>query len=96
MKIVKNFVYLIEPLNFRAMTDSNYIKVFTGDFITVQRILSDLEKESINAVIKDETESGRLAGFGAAVLGLQEVYVHKDELDKAVLIIEKANSELQA
>ncbi|GAL81349.1 hypothetical protein JCM19274_2425 [Algibacter lectus] len=46
------------------MTDSNYIKVFSGDFIVVKRIISDLENENITAVIKDETESARLAGFG--------------------------------
>lgn len=78
------------------MTDSNYIKVFTGDFITVQRILSELEKVNISAVIKDESESGRLAGFGSAIPGFQEVYVNQDELNKAVLVIEELDSELQA
>ncbi|TYA78752.1 putative signal transducing protein [Seonamhaeicola marinus] len=78
------------------MTDSNYIKVFTGDFIIVKRVLNELENVNIRAVIKDETEAGRLAGFGAAVQGLQEVYVHKDELDKTLQIIESLNSELQA
>lgn len=79
------------------MTDSNYIKVFTGDFIIVQRIISDLEKRNIIAVVKDETESARLAGFGGGILpGFQQVFVHKDELDKAVKIVESINSELQA
>lgn len=97
MKIDQNFVYLREPLNFNVMTDSNYIKVFTGDFITVKRILNDLQIEGITAVVKDETESARLAGFGGGIVpGFQEVYVHNDELDKALLIIEEINSELQA
>ncbi|TXE15204.1 DUF2007 domain-containing protein [Seonamhaeicola algicola] len=78
------------------MANSNYIKVFTGDFITVQRMLTELETENIKAVVKDETESGRLAGFGAAIQGLQEIYVHTDEVDKAVVIIETINAQLQA
>lgn len=78
------------------MANSNYIKVFTGDFITVQRMLTELETENIKAVVKDETESGRLAGFGAAIQGLQEIYVHTDEVDKAVVIIETMNTQLQA
>ncbi|MGC1204643.1 MAG: DUF2007 domain-containing protein [Flavobacteriaceae bacterium] len=78
------------------MIDSNYIKIFTGNFIIVQRIVSDLEQQSINAVIKDETESGRLAGFGAPIQGQQEVYVHKDELDKALLVVESINLETQS
>lgn len=78
------------------MTDSNYIKIFTGNFIIVQRIVSDLEKENISAIIKDETESGRLAGFGAPIQGQQELFINKDELDKAVLIVESVTSELQS
>lgn len=74
------------------MTDSNYIKVFTGNFIVVQRIFKELKSINITAVVKDESESSRLAGFGAPIHGLQEVYVHKDELDKAIPVIE----ELQA
>lgn len=78
------------------MTDSNYIKVFTGNFITVQRIISELENVGITAVVKDESESGRLAGFGSSIQGQQEVHVHKDELDKAVLIVETVTASLQA
>jgi len=77
------------------MTNSNYIKVFSGDFIVVKRIISDLEQEGITAVVKDETESGRLAGFGGTIYGLQDIYVHKDELEKATTIIESLNLELE-
>lgn len=79
------------------MHDSNYIKIFTGSFITVQRIISDLEKIDIIPVVKDQTESARLAGFGGGIVpGFQEVFVHKDELDKAVVIVETINSSLKA
>lgn len=75
---------------------SNYIKVFTGNFIEVQRIFNELENLNICAIIKDESESGRLAGFGASIQGLQEIHVHKEELDKVVLIVERLKSKLQA
>ena len=75
------------------MAHSNYKKVFSGDFIVVKRIISDLEKEGITAIIKDETESGRLAGFGGTIYGLQDLYVHKDELEKTLSIIERLNLE---
>tara|TARA_R110002050_G_scaffold97971_2_gene203652 strand:+ start:44302 stop:44538 length:237 start_codon:yes stop_codon:yes gene_type:complete len=77
------------------MTDSNYIKIFTGSSIVVQRIIFDLEKADIIAVVKDETESGRLAGFGASIQGLQEIQVHKDELEKASAIIDSITTELK-
>ncbi|WP_418603790.1 putative signal transducing protein [Hwangdonia sp.] len=77
------------------MSNSNYIKIFTGNFITVQRIVSDLEKTNIRPVVKDQSESARLAGFGPSIPGQQELYVHKDELDKAVEIVETITSEFQ-
>jgi hypothetical protein len=76
------------------MIDSDYIKIFTGSFIVVQLINDNLNAVGVSAVIKDETESGRLAGFGSSIPGLQEMYVHKDEIDKAVEIVESVTSEL--
>lgn len=78
------------------MIDSNYIKVFTGSFIIVQLISDKLNTVGINPVIKDETESGRLAGFGASIQGLQEIYVHEDELNQAVEIVESVTAEFQS
>jgi hypothetical protein len=79
------------------MSESSYIKIFTGDIIIVQRVVLELEKQDIIPVVKDQTESARLAGFGGGNFpGFQEVFVNKDELDKAVLIVESINSELQS
>jgi hypothetical protein len=75
---------------------SNYIRVFTGNFIEVQRIFNELETLNICAVIKDESESGRLAGFGSSLQGIQEIHVHKDELSRAKLIVKSLTSELQS
>ena len=78
------------------MSDSNYKKVFTGSFIIAQLITDKLNAVGINAVVKDETESARLAGFGGGIVpGFQEIYVNNDELEKAVEIVESVNSELQ-
>lgn len=75
---------------------SNYIKVFTGNFIEVQRIFKALEQVNICAIIKDESESGRLAGFGPSIQGFQEIHVHKDELEKATPLVESLAGELEA
>ena len=74
------------------MNDSEYIKVYTGSFVIAKLIISRLEEIGISPVVKDETESGRLAGFGAAIPGTQELYVHEDELDTAVPLIEEVRS----
>jgi len=70
------------------MSHSDYIKIYTGAFLMTQRISDALEQEDITPVIKDRTDSGLTSLFGAANPSVQEVYVHKDELDKAVLIVE--------
>ena len=45
------------------MSDSEYIKVFGGNFILVTRIKSELEAMGIVPIVKDEGESQRLAGI---------------------------------
>jgi len=67
--------------------DSNYTKIFTGNRFTAQRIEAKLKEIGINAVIKDESDSARLAGFAANVDGELEVHVHRDEIDKAEPIV---------
>ena len=75
--------------------DSNYIKVFGGNSIEAQRVELALKENNIEPILKDETESARLAGFGASVYGHQDIYVHKDELAKATSIIENTNLEIE-
>ena len=76
------------------MTDSNYIKIFTGSFIIAQQLVNELQNVNISPIIKDESESGRLAGFGSPISDLQEVYVHKDEAVKSQEILETVKSKL--
>lgn len=77
------------------MSKSKYVKVFTGNFIIVQRIIFDLGKMNIIPVVKDPSQSARLAGFGSGHLpGFQEVYVNEDELDEAIIIIQEISSKL--
>lgn len=74
---------------------SNYIKVFSGNFVEVQRIFQALEAKNICAIIKDESESN-VTGYGTSIQGVQEIHVHQDELGIASSIIENLTSELEA
>ncbi len=78
------------------MTDTNYTKIFSGNFIVVQMLKDRLESAGISPIIKDESESGRLAGFGASIQGFQELYVSKEEQTKANAILKDVNEELKA
>ena len=75
--------------------DSDYIKIYSGNFVVVRFLLSRLEEVNITPIIKDETESGRLAGFGSSIQGFQELFVHKNELDKAAPVIQAALAEMK-
>ena len=77
------------------MIDTNYIKIFSGNFIVVQMLKDRLETAGISPIIKDESESGRLAGFGASIQGFQELYVSNEEELKAKLVLEEVNKELK-
>ena len=68
------------------MRHQEYIKIFAGSSIAVLAIKQALLEENIIPVVKDQSESGRLAGFGAAP-GYQEVFVHPDEGGKSLGIV---------
>ena len=60
----------------------------------VQLITQNLEKMGITPIVKDETESARLAGFGTPSYGFQELYVHATEKSKAEAILSTTLAEL--
>ena len=47
----------------------------------------NLENQGINPLIKDESESARLAGFGISNIGIQQLFVHESEVPNATKII---------
>ncbi|MCK0145027.1 DUF2007 domain-containing protein [Arenibacter sp. F26102] len=69
--------------------DSNYTKIFSGNFVLSQTILNQLREIGLEPVIKDESESGRLAGFGSPMQGDQEIFVNAEELAKAQSIVQR-------
>ncbi len=74
--------------------ETEQIKIYTGDFLTSQRIQQRLEDIGINAVVKNEDESARLAGFANPVPSLQDIYVHETELEKAKTVVDAIKSEI--
>lgn len=78
------------------MTDTTYKKLFSGNFIIVQMLKDRLESAGITPIIKDESESGRLAGFGASIQGFQELYVSNEEVLKATTILKEVNENLSS
>ncbi|GAB4166389.1 MAG: hypothetical protein Tsb0033_28430 [Winogradskyella sp.] len=78
------------------MNTSEYSKIYEGNFILINRLKSELEGIGIVPIIKDEGESQRLAGYGSLNQGFQEVYVHNDELEKAIIVLEQIKTEMDS
>ncbi|WP_369995557.1 putative signal transducing protein [Winogradskyella sp.] len=78
------------------MSTSEYTKIYSGNFIMITCLKDELERSGIIPIIKDEGESQRLAGYGSMNQGFQEVFVHNDELDRAIEIVEQVKAEMEA
>lgn len=64
-----------------------YTKLYQGSFIVVQMMRRNLENQGINPLIKDESESAWLPGFGISNIGIQQLFVHESEVPNATKII---------
>jgi len=65
---------------------NSFILLFTGSLVDVQRIKGVLEENHIFPILKDESESARLAGFGMTTM-LQQLWVPVSELEKAKTLL---------
>ena len=69
------------------MFQNQYYHIFSGSSIEVLALKDSLDQINIKPIIKDQGESARLAGFGVINPLLQEVYVYKDEFEKAKILM---------
>jgi len=70
------------------MLESNYIKIYSGSFIIAQLIFDKLDDIGINPILKDDNQTGLTAVMVDDYQSLIEVYVHKDEEERAIPIVE--------
>ena len=71
------------------MPNSEYSLLFTGSIIEVLALKHALAEIKIFPVVKDESESARLAGFGISNPSVQQVFLHKDEIVKGEKILKQ-------
>ena len=92
-----NFLKLLAQLLIYIFKGSRmaYIKLYQGSFIVVQMMRRHLENQDIKPIIKDESESARLAGFGVSDIGIQQLFVHESEVPNATKIINVALGQMR-
>ena len=64
----------------------DYLCVFSGSHIDSLNVIDLLTKIDIHPIVKNESESARLAGFGI-IDHKKKIYVHRDEYRKAEELI---------
>ena len=70
-----------------------HIKVYTGTSILTNRLAFLLDEKRIPTLVKDQKESGRLAGFGATETS-SELFIYKSDFDEATIIINDFRKEI--
>ncbi len=76
------------------MTSSeNLIHVFSGDQHQVFILNKILSSKHIPSIIKDNYQSGVIAGFGGGTQSTIELYIKEKDLEKATPIITLFNQE---
>lgn len=64
-----------------------HIQVFTGTSILANRLAFLLDENNIPTLIKDQKESGRLAGFGA-IESSSQLFIYSSDYERSKNIIE--------
>lgn len=72
------------------LPDSRYEKIHTGSAIEIQRLQSILEEHGILAIIRNDNESARLAGYALASPDSSRILVDKGDVVKAKHLIATA------
>jgi|TARA_B110000444_G_scaffold221905_1_gene223537 hypothetical protein len=67
--------------------NEDFVIVYKGSVVLSNRIINELILNKINPIVKNESESARLAGFGFNIENEISVHVHLDEFEVSQKII---------
>jgi len=81
---------IINLISFSCHMSKNSVLVFTGSPMVIPLVYGALSDENIFAIVKNEAESARLAGFGINSYD-QRIFVNKNEAKKASEVINSLN-----
>ncbi|MBT8267031.1 MAG: DUF2007 domain-containing protein [Bacteroidia bacterium] len=76
--------------------ETHYEKIYSGNFIVVQLLITRLQDVGITPISKDESHLGLSAVGVSDYQGEIDLYVHEDEKDKAVAVVQTTLAEMEA
>ncbi|MEN8857322.1 MAG: DUF2007 domain-containing protein [Flavobacteriaceae bacterium] len=75
--------------------ETTHIKIFSETPIIINRLRSLLEEQNIGSLVKNQFESGRLAGFGAPMNAV-DLFILNSDLEKASIIVDDFKKEISS
>tara|TARA_R110001632_G_scaffold6324_1_gene25681 strand:+ start:20383 stop:20613 length:231 start_codon:yes stop_codon:yes gene_type:complete len=75
--------------------ETTHIKIFSETPIIINRLRSLLEEQNIGSLVKNQFESGRLAGFGAPMNAV-DLFILNSDLEKASIIVNDFKKEISS
>ena len=75
---------------------NNFVLVYRGSLIICQRIINEFNINNIYAIVKNQNESARLAGFGMICDQIIELFVHENEKKLSIKIIDNLGIEIHS
>ncbi|MEX0997821.1 MAG: DUF2007 domain-containing protein [Flavobacteriaceae bacterium] len=73
--------------------NDDYKRIYTGSTVFIKMLQSRLEEIDVFPIVKDNLSSGTWGGFGGTP-GMIQLFVHRDEYDKAKVVVDSALEEL--
>ena len=73
---------------------SEHIRLFTGSLIEIQRLQLDLDDAKIPSLVKNNFESGLRSGFYGGSPSQVELFIFKEDMEKAQPILENFKKEM--
>ena len=64
-------------------------RIFTGPSLVAGAITAELNDMGISPVVRNDTQSGAIAGFGGGVLDQVQLLVHEDQYEQAFEVAQK-------
>jgi hypothetical protein len=77
-----------EQITFNMKKEHNLIRVFTGDEISAIYLKGELEKIGIPSMIRNDFQSGAVAGFGGVPSAI-DLYIQEKDLEEARPLIDE-------
>ncbi len=63
--------------------DEDIVKIFTGSTITVNILKEELEEAGIPSLVKNDFDTGIVAGFVGGIPNLADLYVYESDKKRA-------------